>query len=163
MSRVTFLPLGFTPSDREALMAFDRGVCKELEIFGQFARPLVSWEMSCVPELEARNIPIFYGNGKPNVTVVRKMSDEFRLRRYMSIPDLILTEIREIEVPNPDDACCLCNAPSVCKAFYMEDEIKTPYSKSGGTHHGRIYGLCQKCFDLPDRIERVEKELCIIE
>ena len=142
-------------------MAFDRGVCEALKPMGQFARPLVSWEMPHVPELEARNIPIFSGRGKPNVTIVRKISDELRLRRYMSIPGFSLTEVRIIEVPNPDDLCCLCNAPACWKGIYMENEIRTPYSKSGGTHASQVYGHCEKCFDLPDKLEQVEKKLGI--
>jgi len=163
MSEVPFLPLPFTPSDREALMALDRGICEVLKPFGQFARPLVSWEILQIPELEARNIPIFSGKGKPNVTIVRKISDEFRLRRYVSIPDFVLTEFRIFEVTNLDDTCCLCDAPACWKGIYMENEIRTPYAKSGGTHSSQVYGLCEKCFDLPDKVERVEKELGIAE
>jgi hypothetical protein len=114
MSQIVFMPFGFPPSDRDALMNFDRTVCEMLEPGDRFARPCMAWEISAVvPERE-----------KYNVTIVRKITDEMRTRRYVQIEGLDLTKPRILDLGSEEYSCLLCGAPAGCTAFYVSDEMK---------------------------------------
>jgi len=128
-------------------MRHDRDVCADLDPGGQYARPSVPWEIGeHVPSKETLN-----------VTIVRKLTEEFRLRRYVAIPGLNLTRPYMLEIEQ--EACLLCGAPGVCVGMWMADAIGPRYFETGESHDSREYALCRTCFDLPDKVEMIEEKL----
>jgi hypothetical protein len=123
-----------------------------LEPGDRFARPCMPWEIPAqVPEQE-----------KCNITIVWKMTDEMRTHRYVRIRVLDLTKPRIIDLGGEENSCLLCGAPAACTAFCVSDEIDGQYFHTGGTPLRREYALRQSCFELPDKVEKIEKELGII-
>jgi len=147
MAIIQFLPFVDPPADRDGLMRYDRYMCEDLKAGDQFARPCIAWEMpDGIPNRETCN-----------VTIVRKITDDERIRGYISIPKLDLRTPRPIEIPS--ELCLLCGAPSVYSGVWKADEIGPRYFETGGTHRIKAYALCQRCFDLPDKVEKVETKL----
>lgn len=55
-------------------------------------------------------------------------------------------------------ACCICGRTATTPALFVPDEPEQ-FGAPAGKRRFIVYGVCGRCYELPDRAERVEREI----